>query len=136
MHAPRPASPGAMNLPPSNRHATIRTMLGRGPAVNVSRARTLRHVGPLAALCLGFALYRMQTAYAQAAEPEVGNGVNALPGVDIVPLLVRPSSALAATATLGYGYTEDVLDADDSHHRMATALAVGYGALPWLSLAA
>jgi hypothetical protein len=86
----------------------------------------------------------VRAAAALAYRPELvradahatGSGTNALPGVDTVPLLAQPGAPLTANATLGYGYTEAVLDAGDAHHRALTRLALGYAALPWLALAA
>ena len=72
----------------------------------------------------------------RCARPQVGNGPNALPAVDTVPVLVAPHAPLAARAALGYGLTESVIDDDDVHQRAAAQLAVGYAPLSWLGLGA
>ncbi len=47
---------------------------------------------------------------------------------------VGPGPALVVAATTGYGYTEDVLDQDDAHHRLSGTLALAGRPLGWLEL--
>ena len=58
-------------------------------------------------------------AQAQAPDTRVGQASDGLPGLDRVgvPHSVPWMGAVGASA--GYGFTESVLDADDSHHRLA-----------------
>lgn len=74
-------------------------------------------------------------ARAQSVRPAVGNGPNALAAVDTVPVLIEAQRKLAANATLGYGYTEAVIDEGDAHHRAGTQLAISYAPNRYLGLA-
>jgi hypothetical protein len=48
--------------------------------------------------------------------------------------LPRPGAWLAAvSASAGYGFTESVLGADDSHHRLRGRIAVGIQPIDWLA---
>jgi hypothetical protein len=80
------------------------------------------------------------SGHAQQADTELaaqlGIGRSALPELVDVGLLPTPSPGHAAlAASLGYGYTEDVLAADEDHHRAGLSLAAGYALLRWLSVA-
>jgi hypothetical protein len=71
---------------------------------------------------------------AQAA-PRTGEAVDALPGVNEVPLAVPNSERVKARLGFGYGWTEPVLHMDDQHHRAQLDAAVSVRPLPWLSAA-
>ena len=74
---------------------------------------------------------------ARANEPPVvGSGANALPAVDLVGVLSEVRAPIAATAQLGYGMTESVIDGDDSHHRVGAQIAASFALRPWIALAA
>jgi len=47
---------------------------------------------------------------------------------------IGPGPTLSAALASGYGFTGDVLAADDSHHRASGALAIAVRAVPWLEL--
>jgi hypothetical protein len=67
---------------------------------------------------------------ALAASARADRGVTALGRVRAVGSGPSVSAALAS----GYGFTGDVLAADDSHHRASGALALAVRAVPWLEL--
>jgi hypothetical protein len=91
----------------------------------------LGHCGLLAALSLAAA-----GASAQQAAAEPGHGRTALPAADVVPVLIdERAHAIRAHASLGYGYTEDVLGADDAHHRTGLDLALSYQLIEAVALA-
>lgn len=76
------------------------------------------------------------SARAQPAEPESGHGRTALPATDVVPVLVAErAGVIRAHAALGYAYTEDVLGADDAHHRSQLDLALSYQLIEAVALA-
>ena len=65
--------------------------------------------------------------------PRVGEGVDAMAGVNEVPLAVPNSERVKARLGFGYGWTEPVLHMDDRHHRMQVDAAASVTPLPWLS---
>src|SRR5688500_18700025 len=91
--------------------------------------------------CCGLwvALLLLSHAGARADEPraDIGHGRSALPAVDLVPVLMpardRP---IRAHASFGYGYTEEVLDAGDAHHRSEGQLAASFQPIDEVALAA
>jgi hypothetical protein len=80
--------------------------------------------------------WRVSGARAQRSALELGHGRTALPAVDVVPVLIEERAhAIRAHASLGYGYTEDVLGADDAHHRTELDLALSYQLIEAVALA-
>jgi hypothetical protein len=70
----------------------------------------------------------------QAQEPSApSTGQNALPGVYEVPLGVQATEGIAARGGFSYGWTEAVLQMNDSHQRLQLDAAVSVTPLPWLS---
>jgi hypothetical protein len=65
----------------------------------------------------------------------VGPGPDALPAVNEVPLSVKTQRGIAVRLGVGYGFTEAVLESDDTHHRTQLDGAVSLTPLPWLSAA-
>ena len=71
---------------------------------------------------------------AEALAAELGVGRSALPELVDVGTLPTPEPGHAAVAgSLGYGYTEGVLEVGEDHHRAALSIAGGYALLRWLS---
>ena len=64
-----------------------------------------------------------------------GTGLDALPGVHEVPIGVQARPGIAARAGFGYGWTEAVLNQNDSHQRLQLDAAVSFTPMPWLSTA-
>ena len=76
------------------------------------------------------------TTFTARAE-DIGHGRTALPAADAVPMLLAGREhPIRAHASIGYGYTEQVLDAGDAHHRTEAQLAASYQPLEALALAA
>lgn len=70
-------------------------------------------------------------------EPEnPGTGLDALPGVHEVPLAVQNPGVFGIRLGLGYGWTESVLEEDDSHQRLQLDGAASVAPLAWLSVSA
>src|SRR5215510_5894418 len=65
--------------------------------------------------------------------PRVGEGVDALAGVNEVPLAVPNTERVKARVGIGYGWTEPVLHMGDQHHRAQVDAAASVTPLPWLS---
>ena len=80
---------------------------------------------PFARRCRGllvalFVLTGTLSAHADEPKDEVGHGRSALPAVEVVPVLVAERAhVIRAHAALGYGYTEEVLDAGDGDELVA-----------------
>ena len=68
-------------------------------------------------------------------QQHAGTDMDALPGVHEVPLAVRTPAGIRARLGFGYGWTESVLDMNDSHHRLQLDAAGSITPLPWLSTA-
>jgi hypothetical protein len=76
------------------------------------------------------------SARADEAASDIGHGRNALPAADLVPVLVAGREhPIRAHASLGYGYTEAVLDAGDAHQRSEAQLALSYQPIEQIALA-
>lgn len=74
-------------------------------------------------------------ARAQGFDP--GHGGEALPDLAATPVLqAREPGRVAVGGGLRYGYTEDVLESDDAHHRAGLLLSGSYAPMPWAALAA
>jgi hypothetical protein len=87
-------------------------------------------------LLLAFPLAVMTASAARADELDHGHGRSALPASDLVPLLAGDrAQPIRANASLGYGYTEAVQGAGDTHHRTDAQLALSYQPLEEIALA-
>jgi hypothetical protein len=71
---------------------------------------------------------------ARAQTPELGIGLQGLPGYHRVPVAALAPRGLALLASASYGFTESQLAAPGSHHRVQGRLALGLTPLPWLGL--
>lgn len=79
---------------------------------------------------------RIATGHADDARPDTGHGRSALPAVDLAPVLALSDAGLIrAHASFGYGYTEDVLNAGDAHHRTGGELALSYQLIDEVAIA-
>lgn len=70
---------------------------------------------------------------AQTPAPRTGTAVDALAGVHEVPLAAANLEGFNTRLGVGYGWTEDVLDMDDSHHRLQLDAALSATPAPWFS---
>ena len=71
----------------------------------------------------------------EVPDTRIGHAADALPGYGRVAL-PRPGAWLAAvSASAGYGFTESVLQMDDSHNRISGRVAVSLQPIDWLSFA-
>jgi hypothetical protein len=77
----------------------------------------------------------MTHANAMGQVSRAGVGPDALPAVREVPLAAALTPGFGARAGLGYGWTESVLDADESHHRTQLELAGSWVPARWIALA-
>jgi hypothetical protein len=67
--------------------------------------------------------------------PRTGEAVDALAGVNEVPLAVPNRAGVEARLGFDYGWTEPVLHMNDQHHRAQLDAAISVTPLPWLSAA-
>jgi len=103
--------------------------------VHVARNARTAALGGSAALAYVAVVALCATVRAQALDP--GQGGSAQPDFAGTPLLrVREQGRAVVAGGLRYGYTEDVLGAADSHHRIGLGLAGSYALVPWAELGA
>jgi hypothetical protein len=75
-------------------------------------------------------------ARADGAGADIGHGRSALPAIDLVQVLTPAKDRpIRAHASFGYGYTEEVLDAGDAHHRSDGQLALSFQPIDEVALA-
>jgi hypothetical protein len=78
-------------------------------------------------ITLALALLLSAATTLAARAEDIGHSRTALPAADAVPvLLAGREHPIRAHASIGYGYTEQVLDAADAHHRTEAQLAASY----------
>ena len=63
----------------------------------------------------------------ESSHPLGGVGIDTLPGVERVKAAGPLAPGLGFGAAFTYGFTEDILQESDSHHRAGGALAVSFG---------
>ena len=88
-----------------------------------------------AAVVLGCLCFAAPTARAQSPEARVGHAADALPGFDRVGLPIASPWPVAVSAGIGYGFTESVLNLEDSHHRIAGRIAASVQPIEHLAIA-
>ncbi len=73
----------------------------------------------------------------QQAAPDTrfGHADNGLPGLDRLAIAASSPWAAALSVTAGYGRTESVLDAEDTHSRFGGRLAASVQPVPWFAAA-
>lgn len=74
-------------------------------------------------------------AAAQEESPGTTPGTSAMPAAHRVLVARESAPGIAAAATTGYGYTEDVLGRSDAHHRLTGGLAFAGRPVRWLTIA-
>ncbi len=95
------------------------------------------------AICLFFGTLTMTAdVLAQSLEDEIlesehvgesAENTDALPGTYRVTEAAAMRTGLAMGLTLGYGYTEDVFQQSDRHHRVLGAAAATFRPIPWVA---
>jgi hypothetical protein len=74
----------------------------------------------------GIGLAALLASAAASAEPPDGVNADAVPGVFRVAGAADSSPGLSLALNAGYGFTEDVLQLSDAHHRVRGGLAASY----------
>jgi hypothetical protein len=98
-------------------------------------ARSLVHLRAILSLAMVGLACAWCASSVRAQSARVGRGPDALPAVAEVPLSVAATRGIGARVGLGYGLTEAVLGADDTHHRTQLDLAASVTPLPWFAAA-
>ncbi len=106
--------------------------MGRAQSSPNALLRSARSLLTALLFCSCFA----SVAQAQDDEPDtrVGYATDAMPGFGQIAVPRVDPWRIAIGGTASYGYTEDVLAAEDSHHRLAGRLAGAFKIIPNLTL--
>ena len=86
-------------------------------------------------LVFGSTITSAQTSADQDAVYRVGRSSDALPGLNRIGVAEPRARGLSLAGAAGYGYTESVLGANDSHHRFLGRVAVSVRPISWFAAA-